>query len=31
MSTCNTGMECCNASCGICAPPGQSCSKEPCT
>jgi hypothetical protein len=29
-NTCTGGQVCCNASCGICAPPGEQCSQQPC-
>jgi hypothetical protein len=29
-NTCNVGDVCCNASCGICTAPGESCSQTPC-
>ncbi len=29
--TCGSGMYCCNASCGICAPPGSSCIQLACS
>lgn len=28
--TCDEGLVCCNESCGICTPPGESCSKQAC-
>jgi len=27
---CDKGLECCNASCGVCVPPGESCTQEAC-
>jgi len=27
---CETGLECCNASCGVCVPPGGVCTQEIC-
>jgi hypothetical protein len=30
MATCNVGMVCCNASCGICARPGERCTTRVC-
>jgi hypothetical protein len=27
---CGDGLECCNASCGICVPPGGSCTQQAC-
>jgi hypothetical protein len=30
LNTCNVGQVCCNASCGICAQPGEACSQQPC-
>lgn len=27
---CGKGLECCNASCGICVPPGGSCTQQAC-
>jgi hypothetical protein len=30
MQLCDTGLVCCNASCGICAAPGKSCSQKVC-
>lgn len=29
-NTCNTGQVCCNASCGICVAPGESCDQKQC-
>ncbi|MBK7861149.1 MAG: hypothetical protein IPJ65_21565 [Archangiaceae bacterium] len=29
-TTCPSGTECCNASCGVCVPPGGACTKEFC-
>jgi hypothetical protein len=29
-NTCNVGQVCCNATCGICTNPGETCRKEPC-
>lgn len=29
-NTCNTGQVCCNASCGICVAPGQTCDQRQC-
>ncbi len=28
--TCGAGLECCNASCGICVPPGGACTQQAC-
>jgi hypothetical protein len=30
MATCNTGLVCCNPSCGTCARFGEPCSQEVC-
>jgi hypothetical protein len=29
-TTCEQGMTCCNASCGICTPPGVFCTQQAC-
>lgn len=29
-ATCDAGMVCCNASCGVCVPPGGGCTKQAC-